>query len=71
MIRFMKKKLKKVLTLNIIGTSNLVKICSDLKKIKLVYFSTSYVYPGKKGDYKENRSSVCLGTIMAWSKIGW
>jgi dTDP-4-dehydrorhamnose reductase len=38
---------------NIIGTSNIVKICSE-QKIKLIYFSTNYVYPGVKGDYKEN-----------------
>ena len=38
--------------LNIIGTSNLVKIC-EKKNIKLIYFSTGYVYQGTKGDYKE------------------
>ena len=38
--------------LNIIGTANLVKICNE-KKIKIIFFSTSYVYPGKKGNYTE------------------
>ena len=38
---------------NIIGTCNLVKVCKKLK-IKLIYLSTSYVYPGFKGNYKES-----------------
>ena len=42
----------KSIDLNIIGTANLVKICK-LYKIKLIYFSTGYVYEGKKGNYKE------------------
>ena len=42
----------KNIDLNIIGTANLVKICK-LYKIKLIYFSTGYVYEGKKGNYKE------------------
>tara|TARA_B110000483_G_scaffold235691_1_gene307633 strand:+ start:461 stop:1165 length:705 start_codon:yes stop_codon:yes gene_type:complete len=42
----------KSIDLNIIGTANLVKICK-LYEIKLIYFSTGYVYAGKKGNYKE------------------
>ena len=42
----------KSIDLNIIGTANLVKICK-LYKIKLIYFSTGYVYEGNKGNYKE------------------
>ena len=38
---------------NIIGTCNLVKICKILD-IKIIYLSTNYVYPGIKGNYKEN-----------------
>ena len=34
--------LKKSIDLNIIGTANITKVCSDLN-IKLIYFSTSYV----------------------------
>lgn len=56
------------INLNIIGTSNLVRICSDLK-IKLIYFSTSYVYPGTKGNYKEN-DPVLPWNNYAWSKLG-
>ena len=37
---------------NIIGTSNVVKACQKLN-IKLIYFSTSYVYPCTRGNYKE------------------
>ena len=44
--------INKSINLNIIGTSNIVTVCSDLG-IKLIYFSTSYIYPGTKGNYKE------------------
>ena len=46
------KNIQKSIDLNIIGTSNVVKIC-DKHKIKLIYFSTGYVYEGKKGNYSE------------------
>ena len=39
--------IKKSIDLNIIGTANIVKACEKLR-IKLIYFSSSYVYPGKK-----------------------
>jgi len=44
--------ISKSIDLNIIGTSNITKICSDLD-IKLIFISTSYVYPGIDGEYKE------------------
>ena len=47
------KNINKSIDLNIIGTSNVVKICSKYK-IKLIYFSTGYVYEGTKGNYSEN-----------------
>ena len=62
------KKINKSITLNVIGTSNIVKVCSDLK-IKLIYFSTSYVYPGKKGNYKET-DALLPWNNYAWSKLG-
>ena len=62
------KNIIKSINLNIIGTANLVKICSELK-IKLIYFSTSYVYPGTKGNYKEN-DSLLPWNNYAWSKLG-
>ena len=46
------KNIVKSIDLNIIGTANLVKTCK-LYKVKLIYFSTGYVYEGKKGNYKE------------------
>ena len=44
--------INKSIDLNIIGTVNLVKICNKFN-IKIVYFSTSYVYEGMIGNYKE------------------
>ena len=62
------KNISKSINLNIIGTSNLVNICSELK-IKLIYFSTSYVYPGEKGNYKEH-DTLLPWNNYAWSKLG-
>ena len=53
---------------NIIGTSNIAKACYELK-IKLVYISTCYVYPGIKGNYSEI-SPVKPINKYAWSKLG-
>jgi dTDP-4-dehydrorhamnose reductase len=47
------KKINLSISLNIIGTSNIVIACSE-RKIKIIYFSSSYVYPGLKGNYNEN-----------------
>ena len=47
------KNISKSIDLNIIGTSNVVKMCKKYK-IKLIYFSTGYVYEGVKGNYSEN-----------------
>ena len=54
--------------LNIIGTANIVKVCSKLR-IKLIYFSTNYVYQGKKGNYKETDPVLPINNY-AWSKLG-
>tara|TARA_B100000686_G_C16769168_1_gene963880 strand:- start:684 stop:1400 length:717 start_codon:yes stop_codon:yes gene_type:complete len=62
------KKIIKSINLNIIGTSNVVVACSKLK-IKLIYFSTSYIYPGKKGNYKET-DPILPWNNYAWSKLG-
>jgi len=45
--------INKSIDLNIVGTSNLVKICNKFN-IKIIYFSTSYVYEGKKNNYSED-----------------
>lgn len=59
---------EKSIMLNIIGTSNLVIACKQFN-VKLIYFSTSYVYPGTKGNYKEN-SPLLPFNNYAWSKLG-
>ena len=61
-------KISKSIDLNIIGTANVVKICEKYK-IKLIYFSTNYIYPGKKGNYKENDPILPINSY-AWSKLG-
>jgi dTDP-4-dehydrorhamnose reductase len=47
-----KQNISKSIDLNIIGTANLVKACEKFN-IKLIYFSTGYVYEGKTGNYRE------------------
>ena len=47
------KKISKSIDLNIIGTANITKMCKKYN-IKLIYFSTGYVYEGTKGNYSEN-----------------
>jgi len=46
------KDIIKSIDLNIIGTSNITKVCKK-NNIKLIYFSTGYVYEGTKGNYSE------------------
>ena len=43
-------------------------VCKKLN-IKLIYFSTSYVYPGSKGNYSE-KSNLKPINNYAWSKLG-
>ena len=56
--------INKSIDLNIIGTANLVKMCNLYNK-KIIFFSTSYVYPGKKGNYKET------DPLLPWNNYGW
>jgi dTDP-4-dehydrorhamnose reductase len=56
--------INKSISLNIIGTANLVKACSQ-KKIKIIYFSTSYIYSGIKGNYNEG------DPLLPWNNYGW
>lgn len=58
----------KSIKLNIIGTSNVVIACKQFN-IKLIYFSTSYVYPGTKGNYKET-DALFPSNNYSWSKLG-
>ena len=64
------KFIKKSIDLNIIGTANITKVCSDFG-IKLIYFSTSYVYPGIKGNYKETDSVLPKNILIeSYSIVG-
>ena len=58
------KDIKKSINLNIIGTANIVRACIE-KNLKIIYFSTSYDYPGKKGKYKE------VDPLLPWNNYGW
>ena len=62
------KDLSESINLNIIGTSNVVMICNKFK-LKLIYFSSSYVYPCIKGNYKESDALLPINNY-AWSKLG-
>tara|TARA_B100001093_G_C26714262_1_gene964912 strand:- start:269 stop:997 length:729 start_codon:yes stop_codon:yes gene_type:complete len=62
------KDLSQSIDKNIIGTSNITKICAEYK-IKLIYISTCYVYPGIKGNYSELSPLKPINNY-AWSKLG-
>ena len=62
------KDISKSIDLNIIGTANVVKVCEKYK-VKLIYFSTGYVYEGTKGNYKET-DAVKPFNNYAFSKLG-
>jgi dTDP-4-dehydrorhamnose reductase len=54
--------------INISGTSNVTLACIRYN-VKLVYISTDYVYPGTKGNYKEN-DDINPVNKYAISKLG-
>jgi len=62
------KEIERSIDLNIIGTANVTKACSK-NNIKLIYFSTNYVYPGTKGNYLETDPILPVNNY-AWSKLG-
>ena len=62
------KQISRSIDINIIGTCNVVKVCEKLK-IKLIYFSTGYVYPGIKGNYTEDDALKPINKY-AVSKLG-
>ncbi|MBD1138538.1 sugar nucleotide-binding protein [Pelagibacterales bacterium SAG-MED41] len=62
------KDIIKSIDLNIVGTCNLVKEASK-RNIKIVYLSTSYVYPGTKGNYNEE-DALKPWNNYSWSKLG-
>ena len=62
------KDISASISLNIIGTANVVMACKKLN-VKIIYFSTSYVYQGTKGNYKES-DPLLPSNNYAWSKLG-
>ena len=60
--------ISKSIDLNIIGTANITKVCKKFN-IKLIYFSTGYVYEGTKGNYSE-KDPVKPFNNYALSKLG-
>lgn len=56
------------LEVNIVGTSNLVKLCMKYG-IKFIYICTDYVFKGDRGNYKED-DPVFPVNKYAWSKLG-
>ena len=62
------KNISKSIDLNIIGTANITKVCKKYN-IKLIYFSTGYVYEGTKGNYSES-DPVKPFNNYAISKLG-
>ena len=62
------KDIEKSITLNIVGTSNIVIECAK-RNIKVIYFSTNYIYPGIKGNYSEKSPLLPLNNY-SWSKLG-
>jgi len=53
---------------NIVGTSNIVKLCAECDA-RLIYICTDYVFKGDKGNYKED-DPVYPVNKYAWSKLG-
>ena len=53
---------------NIIGTSNVVKLCMEFD-LRLIYICTDYVFKGDKGNYEED-DPVYPVNKYAWSKLG-
>ena len=58
----------KSINLNISGTANITMACAKYN-IKLIYFSTLYVYPCKKGNYTEEDALLPFNNY-GWSKLG-
>lgn len=63
-----KNNIHKSIDLNIIGTANVTKVCAE-NNVKLIYFSTNYVYQGTKGNYLETDPVLPVNNY-AWSKLG-
>lgn len=58
----------KAVEVNIVGTSNVVRLCAE-QSMKIIYICTDYVFNGEKGNYCEN-DPVYPVNKYAWSKLG-
>jgi len=58
----------KAIEVNIVGTSNVVRLCMQ-HGARLIYVSTDYVFKGDKGNYAET-DPVYPVNKYAWSKLG-
>ena len=63
-----KENPEKSIMVNIMGTSNVVLACMKYK-VKLIFISTDFVYPGDKGGYSEDDALLPVNKY-AWSKLG-
>ena len=61
-------KISESIDLNIIGTANIVKSCKKFN-VKVIYFSTVYVYDGQKGNFRETDPIKPINNY-ALSKMG-
>ena len=59
---------EKSISTNIIGSANVALACIK-KKIKLIYISTNFVYPGTRGKYSEKDLLMPVNEY-GWSKLG-
>lgn len=66
--RILEKEPNKAISTNIIGTANVAMACNALK-IRLIYISTDYVYPGEHGNCKET-DPLQPFNFYAWTKLG-
>ena len=62
------RQVVKSINLNISGTANITMACAKFN-VKLIYFSTLYVYPCKKGNYTEKDALLPFNNY-GWSKLG-
>ena len=58
----------KAIEVNIVGTSNVVKLCMEFG-IRMIYICTDYVFKGDNGNYRED-DPVYPANKYAWSKLG-
>lgn len=66
--RVIQQETSKAIQTNIIGAAHLACFCLT-RKIRYVYISTDYVYPGDRGNYRES-DPLQPYNLYAWTKLG-